>query len=215
VLQIASLTLNQIGKLYNDMKNLIPILFASILMLTACGPEPEPTMSAEDVQGTAVSAAWTIVAETQAAIPTATPTIMPSPTPIPSITPTVVVLPTQPPDILPTATTVSDNDDCNRLLNFGLAGPTSPILIINKTKAPVNVSLGLPYRNVFGECGYRSYSLPKNGSIRIDFPRGDIYGFAWILEPINTTVQGGPWRPNNNDKWTIEIDEHLMKMIGP
>lgn len=198
------------------MKNLIYILLTSIFLLTACGPEPEPTMSPEDVQGTAVAAAWTIVAETQAAIPTATP-IPPTntPTPIPTNTIAPLVLPTQPLEPLPTATTVSDNDDCNRLLNIGLAGPTSPILIVNKTKAPVNVSLGLSYKNVFGECGYRSYSLPKNGSIRIDFPRGDIYGYAWILEPINTTVQGGPWRPNNTDKWTLEISEDLMKFIGP
>ena len=54
------------------MKKLLTIMLASILLLSACGPEPEPTMSAEEVQGTAVAAAWTMVAETQAAIPTAT-----------------------------------------------------------------------------------------------------------------------------------------------
>ena len=200
------------------MKKLIIIMLASIFLLSACGPDPEPTMSAEDVQGTAVAAAWTMVAETQAAIPTSTP-IPPTetlpPTPIPTNTIPPLELPTQTPFVQPTATTASGNDDCNRLLNIGLAGPTSPILIVNKTKAPVNVSLGLYYRNIFGECGYRSYSIPKNGSIKIDFPRGDIYGYAWILEPINTTVQGGPWRPNNTDKWTIEITEHLMKFYGP
>ena len=200
------------------MKKLIIIMLASIFLLSACGPEPEPTMSAEDIQGTAVAAAWTMVAETQAAIPTNTavpPTETPSPTPLPTNTVAPLELPTQPLAIQPTATTASDSDDCNRLLNIGLAGPTSPILIVNKTKAQVNVSLGLYYKNAFGECGYRSYSIPKNGSIRIDFPRGDIYGYAWILEPINTTVQGGPWRPNNPDKWTIEITEHIMKFYGP
>jgi hypothetical protein len=50
------------------------IIFAiAALVITACGPAPEPTMSPEDVQGTAMAGAMTMVAETQAAIPTATP----------------------------------------------------------------------------------------------------------------------------------------------
>ena len=61
-------------------------------MLSACGPEPEPTMSAADVQGTAVAAAWTMVAETQAAIPTATP-IPPTETPLPTALPTNTIAP--------------------------------------------------------------------------------------------------------------------------
>jgi hypothetical protein len=203
---------------YYKMKKLIALMLTSLFLLSACGPEPEPTLSMEDVQGTAISAALTMVAETQAAIPTNTPippTATATLTPLPTNTVPPLELPTQSLLAQPTATTASDSDACNRLLNIDLAGPTSPILIVNTTKAPVNVSLSLPYRNVFGECGYRGYSIKKNGSIRIDFPRGDIYGYAWILEPINTTVQGGPWRPNNNDKWTIEIDEHVMKFYGP
>jgi len=183
------------------------------VLLSACAPEAEPTMSAEEIQGTAVAGAWTMIAETQAAIPTATHTAIPSPTPLPTNTP--ILLPTQPLVLQPTATTESSGNECNRLLNIELAGPTSPIKIVNLTNAPMNVSLSLPNRNVFGECGYRGYTVKKKGSILIDFPRGDIYGYAWILEPINTTVQGGPWRPNNNDKWTIRVDEHIMKMVGP
>lgn len=205
-------------------------MLATILLISACGPEPVPTMSAEDVQGTAVAAAWTMVAETQAAIPTATP-VPPTDTPPPTELPTNTVPPleiptqsaglatqpaglaTQPVAAQPNATT-ANTDDCNRPLRSDAPGPTSPIKIINETKAPINISLYLE-RTVFGECGYRGYQVPRNGSINIEFPQGVIYAYAWLLEPVNTTVSGGPWRPNNTDKWEIYIRENNMKMVGP
>lgn len=200
------------------MKKLLIIILASVLLLSACGPEPVPTMSAEEVQGTAVAAAWTLVAETQAAIPTATPvppTETPSPTPpFPTNTTAPLIVPTQPVVAQPTSTTASSANDCNKPLASSPDGPTAPIKIINETKAPVNVSLWLD-KTVFGECGYRGYSIPRNDSILIEFPQGVIYGYAWILEPINSTVSGGPWKPNNTDKWEIVISESLMKMVGP
>lgn len=199
------------------MKKLLIITIASILLLSACGPEPEPTMSAADVQGTAVAAAWTMVAETQAAIPTETP-VPPTETPLPTLMPTntvaPLVLPTQPAAIQPTATTASSANECDKPLASNPDGPTSPIKIINQTKAAVNVSLWLD-KTVFGECGYRGYSIPKNNSINIEFPQGNIYAYVWILEPINKTVSGGPWRPNNRDKWEIQISENGIKFVGP
>jgi hypothetical protein len=205
------------------MKRLLITLLASMFLISACGPEPVPTMSAADVQGTAVAAAWTLVAETQAAIPTATP-IPPTETASPTVEPTMTVAPlglptqslagpTQPVAVVPTAT-ASNANECNKPLASSPDGPTAPIKLINETKAAVNVSLWLD-KTVFGECGYRGYSIPKNNSILIDFPQGNIYGYAWILEPINKTVSGGPWRPNNTDKWEIYITENMMKMVGP
>lgn len=202
-----------------------------MVLISACGPEPVPTMSAADVQGSAVAAAWTLVAETQAAIPTATPvppTETASPTPPPTNTTAPLIIPTQsqgaatqsfgvvtqPVAAQPTATAASNANDCNKPLASNPDGPTSPIKIINETKAPMNVSLWLE-KTAFGECGYRGYSIPKNNSISIDFPQGNIYGYAWILEPINKTVSGGPWRPNNTDKWEIRISEGGMKFVGP
>ena len=55
------------------LKKILPILIALVVLLTACAPQAAPTMSPADVQGTAVAAAWTMVAATQAAIPTNTP----------------------------------------------------------------------------------------------------------------------------------------------
>jgi hypothetical protein len=164
----------------------------------------------------------TMVAETQAAIPTATP-VPPTNTPEPTFTATNTVAPldvstqsleiaTQPVAVQATATTSAN--DCDKPLASAPAGPHSPIKIINQTKAAVNVSLWVD-KTDFGECGYRGYSIPKNNSISIQFPQGNIYGYAWILEPVNGTVSGGPWRPNNTDKWEIYITESGMKMVGP
>jgi hypothetical protein len=199
------------------MKKFFILTLASVLLLSACGTPAEPTMSAEEVQGTAVAAAMTMVAQTQAAIPTATPippTDTPAPTPLPTNTVPPLQLPTQPLVVQPTATTASDANDCNKFLSTSAAGPTAPIKVVNQTKAPMNVSIYLD-KTPFGECGYRGYSIPQNGSINIDFRQGVIYAYAWILEPINTTVSGGPWKPNNTDKWTIFINENNMKMVGP
>jgi len=203
------------------MKKILFILLATTLILTACGPEPVPTASLEEIQGTAVAAAMTMVAETQAAIPTATP-VPPTNTPEPTALPTNTVapldiptqalgIPTQPVAAQPTATSVSD---CDKPLASDPAGPRAPIKIVNQTKAPVNISLWLD-KTPFGECGYRGYSVPKNNSISIEFPQGNIYGYAWILEPVNTTVSGGPWRPNNTDKWELQISENGIKFVGP
>ena len=54
------------------MTKIIPILLALTAILAACAPQTAPTMTAADIQGTAISAAWTVVAATKAAIPTIT-----------------------------------------------------------------------------------------------------------------------------------------------
>lgn len=108
------------------MKKLLFTILASILLISACGPEPVPTISAEEVQGTAVAAAWTMVAETQAAIPTATP-VPPTETPLPTPLPTNTIAPleiptqsldglTQPVAAQPTATTASSANECDKPL---------------------------------------------------------------------------------------------------
>lgn len=200
------------------MKKILILLLATTLLLTACGPEPVPTASIEEIQGTAIAAAMTMVAETQAAIPTATP-VPPTETPAPTLEPTVTTAPLdiptlQPVVVQPTATTASSASECDKPLASDPAGPRSPIKIINQTKAVVRISLWLD-KTVFGECGYRGYEIPKSNSISIEFPQGDIYGYAWVLEPVNKSFSGGPWRPNNTDKWEIVITEGGMKMVGP
>jgi len=200
------------------MKRALLIFTFIAFLLAACGPESEPTMTAEDVQGTAVAAAWTMVAETQAAIPTATPippTPIPSATPLPTNTAPPLEVPTQPVAVVPSPTTQSDKDNCDKLLEAEPDGPDFPLKIINETKAQVNLSLYLE-KTPFGMCGYRGYQIGPRGEILVRFPQGVIYGYAWVNDPQKpSTASGGPWKPNNPDKWTIHIKEHRLDMVGP
>src|SRR5512147_1211738 len=101
------------------------ILFLIALIAGACAPQAAPTMNAADVQSTAVAAAFTMIAQTQAAMPTATPlppTEAPTNTPMPTNTPvdlpTLAVSPTT--AVQAAATTSSGVDPCSTRV---LSGP--------------------------------------------------------------------------------------------
>jgi hypothetical protein len=172
------------------LKKILPILLALGVSLAACAPQAAPTMAAADIQGTAVSAAWTMVAATQAAIPTNTlapPTEVPSPTSLPTFTPEpLLLIPTLPPLALapPTmAAAPSDPNNCLKSLNLNEAGPIKNLNIQNQTKSTVNVSLNLYKPNSFGQCGSLSYVLGKGASKTVQVSSGSWYAFAWVLDP--------------------------------
>lgn len=210
------------------MKNYIWALLAILsLILSACGATPvEPTVSAEDIQATAVAAAFTIVAETQAAIPTNTPipptdtpvpTAIPSDTPLPSPTLEALVLPTF--TSLPPTTSAGGNntgaDPCNQPLPGDVTGTPTKIKLVNNTKGTLVVSL---YLNLtpFGECGYRGYNLGKNDAITItDLPQGCYNVGVFVTEPNKSSKAFGYGCINNPDLWTFEINAENVKFIGP
>jgi len=160
-------------------KKIIPMILATVVLLSACGPQGTPTMSPVDVEGTAVAAAWTIVAATQQAIPTATPlppTETASPTPPPTLTPEP--LPTL--DIPPAATATSDllgSGTCEGVMNIAEAGPRSQLRIENDSGGPVTVSLWLGTPNAFAQCGFIPGITPlsKNEKRVLQLPKGNFY----------------------------------------
>jgi len=195
------------------------ILTAALaLIISACGAEATPTVNPMDIQNTAVAAAFTVVAETQAAIPTSTPippTETPSPTPLPTDTP--IPLPT----IEITATTASQasgntgGDPCNAPLGATVSGKPTTIKLVNQTKGPIVASL---YLNLtpFGECGYRGYNLGKGDSIVInDLPQGCYNVGVFVNDPKNPSKSFGYGCINNSDKWTFEINAESVKFVGP
>lgn len=167
------------------LKRVSITLLGAALLLSACGAQGTPTMAPADVQNTAVAAAFTMVAMTQAAIPTNTlppPTDTPSPTPLPTFTP--LPAPTLDPLLtLPTPTTQavsSDPNSCNKPLNVAEAGRLQRVRIENATGGSINISLNLYVKNAFGQCGALSYTLQKNAKLSIQIPVGSWYAYAWI-----------------------------------
>jgi hypothetical protein len=207
------------------LKKVLLILIALGVLLSACSAEPAaPTMSAADINGTAVSAAQTMVFQTQAAIPTNTPvppTETPSPTPLPTFTQQPLVIPTLEQLILPTATSsIADPNDCNRSLNIAEAGPTKNVRIENTTKSQVNLSLNLWTPNLFGQCGSIAYVINKSEKRKIAIPSGSWYAYGWVLGTdgsAQSTTEGsfyiGPSK--TQDLLRLIIKEHVIGWVGP
>jgi hypothetical protein len=193
-------------------KRISIILLGGALLLTACGAQEPPTMAPADVNNTAVAAAQTMVAQTQAAIPTNTP-IPPTETPSPTLPPTFTLPP--PPTLEqllpPTATqaVASDPDSCIKPLNVAEAGPLKRIRIENATDGSVNFSLNLWTPNDFGQCGALSYTLQKGGKVNVSVPVGSYYGYAWITHKNgSTSTASGSWVIN------IGYDDLISVVIG-
>ncbi|HEU0293734.1 MAG TPA: hypothetical protein VFR47_13420 [Anaerolineales bacterium] len=196
--------------------SIVPVV---ALFMSACGASPAvPTINAVDVQSTAVAAALTIVAQTQAAIPTETPLL-------PTETPTETPPPTDTPQLLPTValaatfTPVAQNtvDPCStRILASSPRGRETTIHIINTVKSQVTVSLYLNETASWGECGYRSYVLAPRDSVLItDLVQGCYDLWAFNSDPENLVNAYGAGCINNPDKWTFEISTGNIKFFGP
>lgn len=204
------------------LKRFLPVLLALSIFLAACGPQGTPTMSPEEVEGTAVAAAWTMVALTQLAIPTATPlppTETPSPTPLPTFT--ALPSPTLDPAVVPTSTTASTTsgggDPCNKPLAEDPDGKKTRLRLQNETGAPVTFSIFLN-KTPFGECGYRGYSLSKGDKVVINFPQGCYYFWAIVNDPkkpSNSSGGGDGICANNNDLWVVRIMDDRINLQSP
>jgi len=168
-------------------KKYLTILFGLIVVaVSACGPAPEPTLSAADIGNTAVAAAWTEVFMTQAAMPTATP-IPPTVTPLPTNTlfPTLPpLLPTSAPPTLPVATAI---DPCNDVPPIEPKGTTVQVKFVNKTEGTVSLSFGLVKENAKGECGTYNFYIPRYDEPVVTVLAGCYWGFAIVDAAVTST----------------------------
>ncbi|HSO13175.1 MAG TPA: hypothetical protein VLT51_12425 [Anaerolineales bacterium] len=208
------------------MKHLfiVTLITTIALVISACGGTPaEPTISAQDIQSTAVAAAFTIVAQTQAAIPTSTP-IPPTETPVPSPTPTETLVPSPTleaaliPTFTPIPATSSNNtggDPCNKPLAADVTGHPTKIRLSNETKGTLVISLYLN-KTPFGECGYRGYNLGPNDSTTItDLPQGCYNVSVFVTEPNKSSKSFGYGCINNTDLWEFKIYADKTVLLSP
>jgi hypothetical protein len=199
--------------------SILTVIVLTTLIAGACGAEPPPpTMNAVDVQNTAVAAALTMVAQTQAAIPTDTPlppTETPTQTPLPTETP--IALPTLAVTFTSTTAPVSNDtnvDPCATRILAPERGRATIIRVVNTTNVTVTVSLYLNETASHGECGYRSFQLSKNNDIVFtDLVQG-CYNL-WAFSSSSAVNANGGGCINNPDKWTFEVRADTIKFTGP
>jgi len=180
-----------------------------ILLVSACAPQSTPTANPADIQHTAEAAAFTIVAQTQQALPSATPvppTEAPSQTPPPTNTPPPLptsgtpgalgtqetlssgaALPTGLPTFTQQASTGSTNnqDICNQPLT-SWQGKTANFSVSNQTKPQGTIVLSMYVVTTMGQCGY----LIITGD-SFSGPIGDYSAAAFVSGKQNLKVFGG------------------------
>jgi hypothetical protein len=151
------------------MKNkVISIAAGMILIFSACAPQATPTANPVDVQKTAAAAAYTMVAQTQAAVPTSTPIPTDTATPLPTLTPVASLTLTSDPFAVNTPTGIptlvlqqpttpsssgTTTDTCNKTLTEW-DGPTVTFSIVNETRPQGTIVVSLYVVTPLGECGY-------------------------------------------------------------
>ena len=201
------------------MNKLFTTLLTAGILITACGPKATPTIDPIQVQASAVAAAGTMIAMTQAAIPTATPippTAIPTSTPLPTFTPAALGTLGFPGAASPTPLTSSGGgDECNAPLDVAEAGPLARFRIKNETTGTVNLSLYMA-KNAFGQCGYMSVSgIAKNGQVTLQVPLGCWSAYAWSTGKTNLTTSGYLGCINNTDLWNVFIRPESILLKSP
>ena len=189
------------------------------ILITACAPQATPTINPVDVQNTAIAGAFTLVAQTQAAIPTATPlppTETPTQTPLPTNTSlATVTLATSVTTSVAVAvsTSTAGGDPClTRVLSWSPKGRPANIHIINTTRAAITVSLYLNETADHFECGYRAYEIGSRSDLVItDMVQGCYTLWAFNNDQRTPVNAYGSGCINNPDKWTIEISQDMVK----
>jgi len=186
------------------------------LMTYACTSQQTPTISPLEIQQTAEVAASTMIAQTQAANPTATP-LLPTETADPTALPTDTLVPSPTLDgSLPTFTaTVAPQasapaqQDCNKVLS-SWQGPSSKLLISYEyTPRAKNdsVVLSLWVTTDLGECGF----IPVYGASTTG-PTGQYSASAFVDGKKDFKVFGG-FRISGGS-WTIIIRNESIVAKG-
>jgi len=198
----------------------IPTLFLVVaLLISGCGGQPAPTAAPIDFQGTVAAAAFTVIAETQAAIPTATPippTATFTNTPLPTLTSIPLPLPSAGVTTTPGSSGNSGGaDPCvNKTLPNTLQGDPIRIRLNNSTKAKLSVTVYLNQTGPQSVCGYRSYSIdPQQSLVLNDLVEGCYTIWAWNPDPATYFIAtNGTNCLDVSDSWVFDISTSSIKL---
>jgi hypothetical protein len=195
---------------------LLGVLIALLISACGAGEPPVPTMDPNSIVATAQAAAFTMIAQTQAAIPTATFTETPTATPVSTDTPipSPTLAATLP--VLPTATTASASDPnaCYHPIESGAGGPNSVLRFKNKTKGLVTVFVYIYKPNAFGECGYMGFDVYKGEAQTVtSMPRGYFAVTAYTNNRKKTAY--GEAIISDDHLIDFEIYDDWIKVIYP
>lgn len=197
------------------MKKVLPLILGITVLLAACGPKATPTIDAASVNATAVAMAYTMAAQTQAAIPTATNTLEPTATfTPPPPTPTFFSLPT----LAATATKAASGEGpCYHAIMPDPPGRKFTARIWNSNKAPVSGNICL-YDDIsnHGVTGVIGISLGRNADTSLSIPQGCYSAYFWVNDPkAPSTASGSGLCVNNSDKWTFKITANNVQLLPP
>ena len=169
------------------MKCFLTLMLMTALIASACAPRATPVPTPVDIQSTIAAVAFTKIALTQAAIPTATP-IPPTPTSTDTPVPTEAVPPLPPSGATLTPSPNPNSgagDPCiNKVMPTSLPGKTIKMRINNSTRATLTLSIYLNQTTPQSACGYRTYSIdPGQALILSDLVEGCYTLWAWNPDP--------------------------------
>lgn len=201
-------------------------IFALVLTLalsiSACGARevqatPIPTVNPLELQSTMAAAAFTMIAETQAAVPTATP---PPPTATftdtPAETNTPLPLPFAELTLTPpTSASSGGGDPCaDKVLPASLKGPQIKMRVNNSTKAALQLSVYLQQTTPQSECGYRAYTLDPGQSVVInDLIQGCYTLWAWNPDPDDYfIVTNGTTCLDTSNNWVFDVTTGSIRL---
>jgi len=170
------------------MRTIPGSIFTILLLVSmvACGPAPTPTLSVEDVAGTAMADAWLAITQTQAAMPTNTATLVP---PTPTVLPTFTPFPTLPPAPPTAAATSAEENPCNLPPPIETQGTKVKIKFVNKSGGSAALAFGMQAENSNGECGTYSFSFGDGQTSVVEVLAGCYWAYAWISGKEPSTAQ--------------------------
>lgn len=159
-----------------------------MFLISACGLT-EPPIDTEDVENTAVAAAWIAITQTQEALPSPTP-IPPTSTPEPTATflPTIAPLPTLPPTVAVAATPTAE---CSQIPAAEPKGTLVTVEFTNESQGSANLAFGMLSPNEFGECFTYSYVIGRGEVISTRVVAGCYWGYAWITGSETSVARSG------------------------